>query len=64
MVGIVTPGVGRWLYQAIASAISAAWAATIAVAEVPQRKTPVVSDVSWKAFMAISFGRRGRPVRS
>src|SRR6266850_4602144 len=38
--GKETPGTGRWTYQLIANATSAACAATIAIADAPQRRTP------------------------
>ena len=47
--GSETPGSGRWVYQFIASAISAACAATIANAETPQRRTTAWSVTSCSA---------------
>src|SRR2546430_1235787 len=44
-----TPGTGRWVYQLIANAISAACAATIAKAEAPQRRAAAWSEISWSA---------------
>src|SRR5205814_8690991 len=44
-----TPGTGRWVYQFIANAISAACAAAIAKADAPQRRTPAWSETSWSA---------------
>ena len=38
--GRLMPGVGRCVYQFMNSAISAACAATIAMLDVPQRRTP------------------------
>jgi len=47
--GTEAPGTGRWVYQFIVNAISAACAATIAKAETPQRRTPAWSETSWSA---------------
>src|SRR5947208_15851969 len=47
--GRETPGTGRWVYQLIANAISAACAAAIAKADAPQRRTPAWSETSWSA---------------
>ena len=44
--GRETPGTGRWVYQLIANAISAACAAAIAKAEAPQRRTTAWSETS------------------
>ena len=66
MAGIVTPGVGRWVYQFMANAISAACAPTIAVAEIPQRRTTAWSETSCRAnaFMTVNCGRRDQPAQS
>ena len=60
--GSETPGTGRWVYQFIANAISAACAATIAKAEAPQRRTAAWSETSCSAnaFMAAQL-RPSRP---
>ena len=62
MAGIATPGSGRWVYQFMASTISAACAATIATAETPQRRSTAWSETSCraKAFMTIQL-RPSRP---
>ena len=63
--GKVAPGGGRGVYQFMNSAISAACAASIAMLDALQRRTPAwsVASCSANAFIAVSFARRGRPVR-